>query len=52
MASKMESLPMVIIEALRYGLPIISTNVGGINELVKNNFNGFLINNFNMLILA
>ena len=42
--SRNEGLPMAIIEALGYGLPIISTNVGGIPELVKNNFNGWLIN--------
>ena len=38
-----EGLPVAIIEALRLGLPIISTNVGGIPEMVVNNYNGFLI---------
>lgn len=39
-----EGLPMAILEAMSYGLPIISTNVGSIAEVVKNEKNGFLIN--------
>ncbi|WP_045469651.1 glycosyltransferase family 4 protein [Winogradskyella sp. PG-2] len=38
-----EGLPVAIIEALRLGLPIISTNVGGIPEMVEDKHNGFLI---------
>jgi len=38
-----EGLPMAILEAMSYGLPIISTNVGGIPELITNGVNGFLI---------
>ncbi len=38
-----EGLPMAILEALSYGLPVISTPVGGIAEAVQNNQNGFLI---------
>ena len=38
-----EGLPVAIIEALRLGLPVISTNVGGIPEMVVHKFNGFLI---------
>lgn len=36
-----EGLPIAILEAMSYGLPIISTNVGSIAEAVKTN--GFLI---------
>lgn len=39
-----EGLPMAIIEAMRAGLPIISTNVGGIPEMITNDKEGFLIN--------
>ncbi|WP_101689932.1 glycosyltransferase family 4 protein [Dysgonomonas massiliensis] len=38
-----EGLPISILEAMSYGLPIISTNVGGIPEVVCNNINGLII---------
>ena len=38
-----EGLPIAIIEAMRAGLPIISTKVGGIPEMFENNKEGFLI---------
>lgn len=38
-----EGLPISVLEAMSYSLPIISTTVGGIPEIVKNNENGFLI---------
>ncbi|MEO7209947.1 MAG: glycosyltransferase [Chitinophagaceae bacterium] len=40
--SRFENLPCVIIEALCCGLPVISTDVGGISELI-NETNGILI---------
>jgi glycosyltransferase involved in cell wall biosynthesis len=38
-----EGLPMAILEALGWGLPVISTPVGGIPELVISNQNGLLV---------
>jgi len=38
-----EGLPVVIMEALASGLPIIATDVGGIKDAVITNKNGFLI---------
>lgn len=38
-----EGLPIAILEAMSYGKAIISTNVGGIPEVVKENLNGYLI---------
>lgn len=38
-----EGLPISILEAMSYGKPVISTIVGGIPEVVKNDRNGFLI---------
>ena len=41
--SEFEGLPVSIMEALSYSIPVIATNVGGVNEIVKNDYNGLLI---------
>jgi glycosyltransferase involved in cell wall biosynthesis len=40
--SESESLPLSIIEAMRAGLPVIATDVGGVSELVTNGVTGHL----------
>lgn len=40
--SYIEGLPVSILEAMSYGKPILTTPVGGIPEMVKNNDNGIL----------
>ena len=37
-----EVTPMVISEAMSYGLPIISTNIAGIPEMINHGVEGFL----------
>jgi len=37
-----EGMPMAILDAMGYGLPVISTNVGGIPKLVHAGENGFI----------
>lgn len=45
-ASKKESYPGVIVEAMANRIPVMVTPVGGIPELVKDRENGFFINGF------
>ncbi|MFH0876172.1 MAG: glycosyltransferase family 4 protein [archaeon] len=47
-----ESFPYSIIEAMTAGLPIISTNVGGIPELIKDTETGLLVSPENENALA
>jgi L-malate glycosyltransferase len=42
--SDTEGLPLSIIEAMALGLPAISTNVGGVPELIEDGETGFIIN--------
>ena len=42
-SSLIESFGIVVLEAMAAGLPIFAFDVLGINELVKNEFNGILV---------
>jgi glycosyltransferase involved in cell wall biosynthesis len=47
-----ENLPFAVLEALSTGLPVVTTNVGGIPEMIDNGKNGFLVEPFNSRELA
>jgi glycosyltransferase involved in cell wall biosynthesis len=52
LSSLTEGLPMVILEAMRAGVPIIATRVGGIPEMLENGNSGTLVNPDNCKDLA
>jgi glycosyltransferase involved in cell wall biosynthesis len=41
--SEMEGVPMVILEALACGTPVVASNVGGVPDIVRNGENGFVL---------
>lgn len=41
--SEREGMPLVLLEAMAMGLPIVATDVTGNRDVVKNNKNGFLV---------
>jgi glycosyltransferase involved in cell wall biosynthesis len=43
--SNYEGLPVVIMEAMSYGKPVIASAVGGIPELVEDGVNGYAVEN-------
>jgi glycosyltransferase involved in cell wall biosynthesis len=47
-----ENLPMVCIEAMSVGRPLVGTNIGGIPELIENGKTGFLVDHGNSKQIA
>ena len=47
--SFVEGLSLSILEAMSIGLPIISTDTGGVNEQIVSEENGYIIENNNPL---
>lgn len=43
--SNYEGLPMVIIEAMSFGCPVVASDVGGISEIVIDDWNGYTVKN-------
>lgn len=47
-----ECFPLVLLEAMQYGLPIVTTDEGGIKDIVEEGKNGFIVPQKNIEVLA
>ena len=45
--SKYEGMPNALIEALSYGIPVLTTKWNGCDEIIKDGLNGLIIDDFN-----
>lgn len=52
LASNFEGMPMCVLEALGCGLPVVTTNVGEVKKVVKNNFSGEVVGSFSPEIIS
>ncbi|MDR5589723.1 glycosyltransferase family 4 protein [Christiangramia sp. SM2212] len=50
--TNIDNTPVTVMEALALGLPVVSTNVGGLPYLIKNNITGILVEPANILAMA
>jgi glycosyltransferase involved in cell wall biosynthesis len=44
LTSKNEGTPVTVIEAMYYKIPVVSSNVGGLSDLIEDGKTGFLVN--------
>lgn len=51
-AAHIDNYPNVILEAMACGTPVIATDVGGISEQIKDDFNGYLVPRGDSLAMA
>ncbi|MDZ7859882.1 MAG: glycosyltransferase [Candidatus Krumholzibacteriota bacterium] len=52
LCSDMEILPLTVLEAMSAGLPVISTDVGSLSEIIRNGRDGVLIDSKDAVSLA
>lgn len=46
LTSEREGFPYSVVEALSCGLPVISSNCGDVSDVLKNGYNGFIIDDY------
>lgn len=49
LSSFTEGFPNVILEALSVGVPVVTFRVGGVDDIVRNGFNGFIVKQGDLL---
>ena len=50
--SKQDNLPLVMQESMACGTPLITFDNGGMSDLITDNYNGFIIKNFDITLLS
>lgn len=50
--SRYEGMPIVMLEAMAAGLPVIASDISGSNDIIQHNFNGLLFENENYIELS
>lgn len=48
LTSQFEGVPMILLEAMSLGKPVVTVNVGAVGEIVENTEDGYIIDNSNM----
>ena len=44
--TKADNLPLVVLESMSCGVPVIASKIGGIPEIIQNNLNGYLVEDY------
>ena len=52
LTSNSEGMPICVLEALSCGLPVVTTDVGEVKRVVRNNFSGEVVNSFDPKSIA
>ncbi|MGA2740337.1 MAG: glycosyltransferase [Bryobacteraceae bacterium] len=52
LASKWEALPLCVLEAMRAGLPVVASDVGGVGEALQEGVTGFLVKSGSVAALS